>query len=259
VYGEERTKIDILATAGIHYPATPEVLSVVECKRREPAYHKWLFFSRMGDLLTKQELAPMAPVVWCKPERVGKDGIIYGYGLVVQPETFDGTDDTATQYDCFLELKKGGNDRQRTNTVETSGAFKTSATEIEDAFRQVAVGMRGVMRDMYIDKASGTGKSSKEVSSRTAILPVVVSSAPIYSCSFEDAKVDLKRGILDVDSTELVRQRWLLCSYSMPYELRFSDRTIESDRLCVWVVGAEDCLEFFRLLKDDASQWREGK
>jgi hypothetical protein len=259
MYGEERTKIDILATAGVHYPTTPEVMSVVECKRREPAYHKWLFFSRKGDLLTKQEILPMAPVVWCKPGPVGQDGIVYSHSAVVQPERFDRTNNTATRYDCYLELKaKAGKGKQRTSATETEDAFKTSAAEIEDAFRQVAVGLRGAMRDLYLDRVSGTGKRRDQVPSRTVLLPVVVSSAPISSCSFADAGVDLKRGILDVDSTKLANQRWLLCSYVLPYELRFSDRP-ESSELCIWVVGAENCREFFRLVKEDASQWNEDK
>jgi len=248
-YSEERTKVDVLASLGIVYRPMPGVSAIVECKRRDPKYVKWLFFSRKEDTLDNVPTIHGVQVTFCAPDHIGPDGIIYSPRVEFPPMSFPETGYETKCYDYYLE--------QRTNDKKSA-----SSVEIEGALRQVAVGLRGVIRDLYIDKDRGTGFKAEEVPEFTALLPVVVTTAPIVSCSFEDDKVDLEKGIfLDDKVVDLKSRSWLRCRYALPYELRFHDlRTSSTDdstlsHLDVWIVGSTNAREFFECVKRDTRHW----
>lgn len=248
-YSEERTKVDILASLGIVYPPTPGITAIVECKRRDPKYVKWLFFSRKEDTLDNVSIMPGAQVTFCSPDNIGSNGIVYAPRVEFRRMPFSETGYETKCYDYYLEQKI--NDKKN-----------VSSAEIEGALRQVAVGLQGVIRDLYIDKNRGTGFKAGEVPKLTALLPVVVTSAPIVSCSFEDDKVDLERGIfLDAKLVNLKTRSWLRCRYALPYELRFDNqRTSSTDdstlsHLDVWIVGSTQVRPFFESIKRDTRAW----
>ncbi|MCJ7489309.1 MAG: hypothetical protein MUO87_04085 [Thermoplasmata archaeon] len=130
---EFRTKIDVLADLGIVYSSIPSVSAIVECKRRDAERVKWLFFSRVADTLDTTDVLERFGAVLCSPDKIGKDGIIYGYRVEHMQLSVNKISHSAPKYDYYLQRK---------------GPDKVKPDDIEEAFFQVAVGLRGAMREM---------------------------------------------------------------------------------------------------------------
>lgn len=244
---ELRAKVDILASLGMADSPAPKIASIVECKRRDPKHVSWLFFSRAADTTGSVGSAERCDVVFCAPDKVGKDGVIYGHKVEYITLTLNEIGNCRTVYDYYLQ-------RKSENDVKPD--------DIEGAFRQVAVGLRGVIRNLYTSRETGNGMMMDVVPRRTALLPVVVTTAPILACSFKDGQVDISEGIIKSNEVEQRSLPWILCSYKLPYELQFYDlRTLAGnqhslDHLDIWVVRSSSTREFYEKMKKDAeSSW----
>lgn len=243
-YSEElRAKVDILASLGIADSPAPKTASIVECKRRDPKHVSWLFFSRAADTTGSVGSAETCDVIFCAPNAVGTDGVIYGHKAEYITLTMNEIGNCRTAYDNYLQ-------RKSENDVKPD--------DIEGAFHQVAVGLRGVMRNLYISNETGNGMLMDVVPRRTALLPVVVTTAPIVACSFRDGQVDISDGIIKSKEVEQRIMPWILCSYKLPYELQLHDlRTLAGnqhslDHLDIWVVAGSSTRNFYEKMKKDA-------
>lgn len=256
----QEVKIDVLARSGVHFTNDPRVVSVVECKRHNPEFAEWLFFSRKSDLHKGgYRDRDSAPLVWCHPMEGtvpvrGKTFVSSQAGLYVGYFPSLAEWNTAA-YDFFLERQKNRGGKSR--TVSSEG--------VTYALNQVACGVHGVIDSMYELRHPSTLKGPQGTTHKSnyPVLPVLVTTAPLFVCSVKDENINLERGSLDPDYVTINPGMCILCDYALPPELWFREDTLAEDgmpdltHMAVWVVNAAYCKEFFSRVKADSAKLQE--
>jgi hypothetical protein len=93
------------------------------------------------------------------------------------------------------------------------------------------------------------------------IVPVLVTTAPLFACSLEDENTSVERGILDPERVVANERKCVLCDYALPPDLWFLPGTLAEDGLAdlthmaIRVVNASFCKEFFSRVNKDSTIW----
>ncbi|MBU1157874.1 MAG: hypothetical protein KKE24_00870 [Candidatus Thermoplasmatota archaeon] len=252
----EEVKVDILARSRRKFSDMPRAVSVIECKRHDPKYSEWLFFSR-GSNLGEIEGREKFPSVWChltggsysfdnKHHKTGRMGMYEGYF----PSLAE-----------WADIKYSDSFGVPTRRDGTIGAADSGV--IQHAANQVARGVLGAVHSLHEYRNSRRKERFLPLTGNHLVLPVLVTTAPIYVCHVDDAATDLLQGSIPPDGLETESKKCLLFRYSLPIGLWFPPDTLAGDglpdltSLSVWVVSSSFCKEFFSLVDKDAAHWQE--
>lgn len=185
---EIETKIDIIL--GRRNSAKDPWYAVVECKRASRDYKRWIFFDKKirlvglgraslflqrADLLTTwtPSLQEFPP-------------------LTLQVDRIPANHECSI-YNFYVEARIN-----RPNSGQ-----KASATEaIEGSMRQVCVGVVGLASSLARMKATSF-----------RLLPIVVTSADLYSAEFKVDDISIDRGHIDPENLRLEHRPWLCVNY----------------------------------------------
>lgn len=186
--GEYNTKIDIVL--GSRTTTRDPWHLIVECKRANRDYKRWVFFDqnvRLTGITRRSMFVQRADLSGGWDQQ--KDAF---------PPLFQRVEKIYAHQDCpmfnfYIEARIN-----RPNSGQ-----KSSATEaIEESLRQVCTGMIGMGVELTKMKA---------LSFR--LLPIVVTSADLFSAEFESANVSIDRGQIAAEKLKLRPQKWLGVNY----------------------------------------------
>lgn len=164
---------------------------VVECKRANRDYKRWVFFDQAIRLkgITKKSLFYHRADLAGSWSDNGQD----------LPPLVQRVERIPSHQDCpifnfYVETRLNR---------PTSGQQRASATEaIEDALRQVCTGLIGLARDLH---------RMKKLNFR--LLPVVVTTGDLMSADFESTDISTERGQIDASKLKLTPREWLGVNY----------------------------------------------
>ena len=162
---DQETKIDIVlkdATQG-----DPELYALIECKRSDPEYVRWLFSaSTAGRALCYATTFKCRDVLSDRPMDIAR---------IVSPRQFE-----LWTYDVknWMEVKKDA--RRKPSTPQN----------IENAFIQVLKGVGGFGREQL-------GQRTKKHSPfEVSFIPIVITTASIYVAGYKPEDIDIRTGTI---------------------------------------------------------------
>lgn len=147
--------------------------------------------------------------------------------------------------------------------IQTNGNPKSSPNPIEDAFRQVCLGVSGIAQEMELQ----CRKDPQDI--KASFIPVVITTAPLYVARYEADKVDLASGRISFDQVcfsngdqgESRETKWLMVDYPASRSLSPNDlyrdangispvELKEIHKRTIFVVNSKHIVEFFRGLHE---------
>lgn len=235
--GERDSRIDIVMRED--KDGSRQLYAVVECKRINPDGGCWLFGTPLG--------------TYSQPLLIGLDGgyaKVGSYSIRYRQLKLH-FDDIASHLidNWWLDINGRSN--------------KSSPNPIEDAFRQVCLGVSGIAQEMELQ----CRKDPQDI--KASFIPVVITTAPLYVASYEADKIDLASGSISIDQVcfgngderEPSKTKWLMVDYPASKSLSPDDlyrdvRGIspveleEIHKRTIFVVNSKHIVEFFRRLHD---------
>lgn len=217
-----------------------EIYAIVECKRVNPARGYWLFGNPLGTFSQ-----PLLINLNAKYSKSGNYSI--HYAQLKLP-----FDDIATYLinNWWLDISKKGRKEKHS----------ASPNPIEDAFKQVCIGVSGIVQELEHQCKKDPQKLS------TLFIPIVITSAPLYVAVYDLKDVDLTSGSINQDKIyfgprgqKAEKMEWLLVDYG-------ASRSISPERLdenvegispvaleeyhkrSIFVVNSEHIVKFFARL-----------
>jgi hypothetical protein len=161
---------------------------VVECKRADPKYKRWVFFAD-----TKYAKGPSPDSYFTEHAQLAN-----GWDHQGDPNLSHYTERKEAHVDCPV-FDFGVEAR----TERPGQSKRASATDsIEDAFQQVTLGLTGL--GFQLKKAHAT---------YLYLIPLVVTTAELMSAHFDADKVSLDRGTIDPKNLTLKPRKWLAVNY----------------------------------------------
>lgn len=223
---------------------------IIECKKNNPEFVNWVFFpslspkhsNRMSVPIIVNKSLPDTPVGWeVKTDltRMHLDGLQYA--------------------DEARETKGAGqgtpNDKSKT---ETSNAVTEAAYQVTLATQAI-----------FWEEVESSSRRGKEASSTTqmswnmqVLLPVIVTSAHLFTCDFDPKEVDAGSGEIPYDKAKLVEHPYLVFTYPLPRHLQYVSEEAANNlppsqlehytRLQIMVVYSGKLKEFLELILRNA-------
>jgi len=183
---------------------------VIECKKNNPEYVNWIFFpSQSPHSLNRITV----PVIQNKALEDNPTGWQVVTGLSnTYFQDFPFTDEARETRGAYQTTSDQRNDRTKT---------KTSNAAISEAAYQVALATQSVLHD-EIEKSSNQSNSINLMRwNMQAIIPIIVTSANLFTCNFDPSDVDPNTGEIPFDRAELTSHPYLVYAYPLPRHLQY--------------------------------------
>lgn len=235
IRGKE-SNLDIRAYA---YDGTVQLTLVIECKKNNPEFVNWIFFPHrkryQGDLF---EISRMF-----NRKDSGNDGWVIDTDIAkLYFENISKTDEARETRGSYKDYKN--------NATKT----KTSNSSISDAAYQVAIAAQSILVEEVLRHKHGNQNWQYHL-----ILPVIVTSARLFTCNFQPKDVDKNTGEILAKKTSLEEQPYLIFEYALPRHLQaLKDehrelplRKLESYmRMQIMVVHSAKLQEFLKMIRE---------
>lgn len=185
------TRIDLILSSGLHPGSTdPAGVLIGECKRANPSMSNWIFFST-----GRNKRRPVIESL-CRGDL---DFYTAAREVSIQERI----------YDLGLAIRSG-------QQGEPGGQ---PLAAIDDASTQVLRCTNG-----FLDYMAGEGQKLWETIPVLHFLPVIFTTARLYTSSTDFGSTDLASGNVSIDLEHLASVDWLLCDFPVSLGLRHSVR-----------------------------------
>lgn len=183
----------------------------IECKKRHPDFVNWVFFPASAT-------SPSVPMV-----RVHQtDGKSLGSLIVPKVLRTDLiiADEARETKGDYLKVKEG----DRT---------KTANTAITEASAQVTIATQFLLTQekRIMDQKTRNINNGTPPMSRQTFLPMIVTTAHLFTCNFQDADVGLETGEIPLSRASLTGCPYLLYNYPVPYASQYMPEIDTRERL----------------------------
>jgi hypothetical protein len=182
---------------------------IIECKKNNPEFVNWVFFGDERDGFDVYELENESP-----PNVTGWSCRMTRSAISSEVFVADEARETRGNYSQHMKGDK----------------TKTSNAAISDAAYQVAIGTQALVSEEE-NRSSRLGESlmpAKREWSSQVVVPLIVTSARLYSASFDPRRVDGETGEIAPSDVELQERPYLIYRYALPRHLHSLDVRIES-------------------------------
>lgn len=194
VLGQD-TKIDIVLKSN-------QFFLIIECKRADPNYLRWVFPEQVRNVAIRVR----ATQLYIQEIR-GNETFRQGQRSQIKPEPVSVL---AHVNDDELRVASWGLEVLTRVNKNSGRSVKPSRTEaIEDACYQVFKGLGGFVLEQVqqLVKHPETGGSY--------FLPVIVTTANLYTAQYDVSKIDLGNGKLPQEEANLEEAKWLVLDYGV--------------------------------------------
>ncbi len=187
---------------------------LVECKKNNPEYTDWVFFpttnpaptfpSIRGVKYSPPQTDPIHP--W-----TANSHILYLVPPTNIPITGDGR-----------EIKGDYQTRSQQNQNNGKQLIKTSNAAITEAAYQIALATQALLhQERRNQEALAAGKVYPLPHYSNVFLPLIVTTANLWTCHFPAEKVDLATGVVPVSEAQYQQHSYLFYTYALPPILQF--------------------------------------
>ena len=227
--------LDIVATARI--VGTLELVLPIEVKKVDPYYVDWVFVNYNTDKIdmTTTTISPVdlgGPMLFkIPPSDMGRPP------LHVEKGTIKTTQVCLDVYDGAVPL-----------TLKNGSRYEFQNRALNNAATQVVEGTFGLITDKITHKVS-TGIQS---STRQCYIPIVVTTANLYSCSYNPVDFEVSSGT--VSKACLKKEEFLIyecptpATVAFPHQLTYLDRRKNIRSLTKWHVVVTQAQSFEKML-----------
>lgn len=208
-----QTKNSELDLWGNHQSPGIKIELLVECKKNNPEYIDWVFFPSENPTLPSArtlvyERLDSASLPWANTRQT----LDLATNIVV---TDDGRE-TKGNYQAKWQQSQNGNQRQPPRDFT-----KTSNTAITDAAHQIALATQALLlRERNSMKAPPEDKYAPSSWSQV-FLPLIVTTAKLWTCHFPVEKVDSITGEVPLNEVQYRKQPYLFFTYALPPILQY--------------------------------------
>lgn len=215
--GPWRGKESVLDIRAEHKKEERLLTLPIECKKNNPEFTNWIFFEKYPD----GESRPVrASLITNSVRPTPKTG--WGVQMAIAP-LLSGlviTNEGRETKGKYMELSKKQQGKQNLT--------KTSNAAITEAAQQVALATQAILTEDY--NRNMTLSSQNPPASvpyhQQFILPVIVTTAKLFVCSFNSNDVEPGTGEIPFNKTQLTEQGCLVYEYPLPRSLQKSPENV---------------------------------
>lgn len=199
---------------------------IIECKKHNPDLIDWIFFPASDIHLqstgislqpTKSNINFIHNLPLPGPSNTWNvQGMIGSFNC-----PFVLTDDARETRGSYLEYAK-----QKDQDKVKRNITKTSSDAIEAAAYQVALAMQAIVHEEreFSTALKNRAQSQSDLQilqyKRQALLPMIVTTAKLFVCTFDPADINIISGELPLEKAQVVEQPSLLYRYALPRSLQ---------------------------------------
>lgn len=195
-----------------------------ECKKNNPEFVNWIFFPKdSGDTAGALAVSYI--------ENVRRPAPAAGWDVIHRSQplgsNFIVADEARETRASYLQYRKGDK-------------TKTSNAAISDAAYQITLATQAITREeVEFSQTLGSANAGQPLHwERHVIIPTIVTSAHLFTCSFDPLEVVPQTGELPYDRAVLQEHPFLFFKYPMPRHLQFRAQ----DPLAMLIGGGQEQL-----------------
>lgn len=183
------------------------VTFIVECKKNNPDFVDWVFFPKRGEMAQRQFVVRVIENQIKQDSNIGWDVNTHVLQLPINSVTL------------FSEARETRGDYQ---SFKSGQKTKTSNAAVTDAAYQVALATQAIwMEETQHSQKQATYNPIPKLDYETQfIVPCIVTTAQLYSCSFDPKDVDPGTGEISLDKAILQQAPFVIYEYSLPKHLQ---------------------------------------
>lgn len=180
---------------------------IVECKKNNPDFVHWVFFPKRGEMAQRQFVVRVIDNITKQEPNLGWDVNSHLLRLPVNSVNF------------FSEARETRSDYQ---SFKSGQKTKTSNAAVTDAAYQVALATQAI----WLEEAQNSQKQAtynplpKLDYETQLIVPCIVTTAQLYSCSFDPKDVEPSTGEISLEKANLKQVPFVIYEYSLPKHLQ---------------------------------------
>lgn len=214
----EQSTLDVYAQLD---KQTIKLTLLVECKKNNPEFIDWVFFAHS------------------KVDRAKHFSGLMVYNQVTTGEKWTTMSSISPMISLdWVVTSDAWETRGKYKDYQKGDKTKTSNAAITHAAHQIALATRAIFGE-EIENATFLSKSlsvSEKPYEHQILIPTVVTTAKLYTCSFEPKDINAKTGEISWDSVKLQEQPYLLYEYPLPAHFK----SVPVDRVGVLKSGNKD-------------------
>jgi hypothetical protein len=180
---------------------------IVECKKNNPDFVDWVFFPKRGEMAQREFVARIIENQTKQEPNVGWDVNTHLLRLPIN------------SVNVFSEARETRGDYQ---SFKSGQKTKTSNAAVTDAAYQVALATQAIwMEERQHSQKQATYNPIPKLDYETQlIVPCIVTTAQLYSCSFDPKDVDPATGEISLEKATLKQVPFVIYEYSLPKHLQ---------------------------------------
>jgi hypothetical protein len=210
-----QTKTSELDLWGTCNPPGLKIELLVECKKNNPDYSDWIFFPVRYPTLPSLRTLEYLNRPWESGNSwAPNQKILY----LVTPHDIPTTDDgRETKGNYQARSQQSQNVRQRPRDFT-----RTSNAAITDAANQIALATQALLhQERRNQEALAAGRVYPIPIWRHVFLPLVVTTARLWTCQFPADKVEITTGEIPLSEVQYQQHPYLFFTYALPPILQF--------------------------------------
>jgi hypothetical protein len=183
------------------------VTFIVECKKNNPDFVDWVFFPKRGEMAQRQFVVRVIENQTKQEPNIGWDVNTHLLRLPINSVTL------------FSEARETRGDYQ---SYRSGQKTKTSNAAVTDAAYQVALATQAIWTEetQHSQKQATYNPIPKLNYETQLIVPCIVTTAHLYSCSFDPKDVDPDRGEISLDKAILKQVPFVIYEYTLPKHIQ---------------------------------------
>ncbi len=187
---------------------------LVECKKNNPDYTDWVFFFTTNP-------APLFPSIRTLSYRSPGANPAVPWGAHCETLYLAPPPNTPITSDG-REIKGDYQTRSQQNQNNGKQLTKTSNAAITEAAYQIALATQALLHQERRNReASAPERFYPMPPFRHVFLPLIVTTATLWTCHFQADKVDIAHGVIPFNEVQYQQHPYLFCTYALPPILQF--------------------------------------
>ena len=228
-------------------------IAVVECKRQDPTRKYWIFYKRdLGTPKSQPFLIQTHQLFTSRPKFLWKSKVLRG--------VLEGLNESKLGYPAChtigVEVFKDGNSWKtnsqvihKASIVVAKGVNHLFDSEAERLYNNIRVGLKRLEKDKK--------KHGWPYFLGGTIIPVIITSAPLFSVVFDPSEMDPKTFKISHNKLDHKVKNWLVYEFPLPSELRYHSKDVFTltgenryAKMHIFIVNGRHVTQFFRCLSE---------
>ena len=235
---------------------------LVECKKNNPDFVKWLFFPKHKSKLNRRDIPITDQVnlhqVWIEyadklPDKYGVFPRVSRKGLSSSLHIADEAREVRGNYSSHK------NPKDKTKTA--NAAISEAAYQVALATQAIFQSETAYLRSSFDRAKLPNGLLGNLPWARQIFVPAIVTSARLYTCDFDPADVNVASGEIPFEKAAVTEHKYLLYEYPLPRHLQTMPQFPEVtkaggdydlfNRMQIFVVHSGHLSEFIKQLAQE--------